>query len=155
VKFLFRIFIAILSGLSTCFAFPTILVLVDRILSRTVFFIFPYVGILILFACVILPFPIYYALKYRDIKKIQTPKKTQAIIVFAAASLPIAIFIVFGGTSFKGTISLLLWNIALLLNLFFFSAIVLSSLYYLLRTALAVKRRQEAHCHYEQPKAKK
>jgi len=142
VKFLFRIFIAILSGISTCFALPIILVLVDRILSRTVFFVFPYVGILILFACVTLPFPIYYALKYRDTKKIQTPKKTQAIIVFTAASLPIAVFIVIVGTSFRGTISLLLWNIALLLNLFFFSTIVLSSLYYLLRTVIIVKRRQ-------------
>jgi len=154
VNFLFRIFIAILSGISTYFAFPSLLGLIDRILSRTVFLVFPYWVMLWLFVCVTLPLPIYYAFTCRDTKKIQMPKRTQAIIVFTAASLPIAIFI-FVVTSFKGPISLLLWNIALLLNLFFFLTVVLSSLYYLLRTALTVKRQQEAALPHEQPQAKK
>jgi len=144
VKFLFRIFIAILSGVSTYFAFPILLALVDRILSRTVFLVMPYGYILILFVCVTLPFLIYYAFTCRDTKKIQMSENAQAIIVFIAASLPMVTFIVFWSSIIEGTIFLLLWKIALLLNLFFFSTIVLSSLYYLLRTALTVKRREEA-----------
>jgi len=139
LKFLFRIFIAVLSGISTYFALPIILVLGDVILSRTVFFVMPLAFFRILFVCVVLPFPIYYALTCRDTKGIHMSRNALATIVFIAASLPIAIFIFLVGTSFEGPMSLLLWNIALLLNLFFFLTVVLSSLYYLLRTALAVR----------------
>jgi hypothetical protein len=140
LKFVFRISIAILSGISTYFAFPLILALV----SRDIFIkYFPQWFFLVLFACIALPFLIYYALTCRDTNEIHMSKNIKVVIVFTA-SLPIAIWIVFVGASFKGPMSLLLWTIALLLNLFFFSTVALSSLYYLLRTALAVERQQAA-----------
>jgi len=139
MKSLFRIFIAIISGISTYFAFPIILVLIDRRVTN-VFSLYPQGIILVWFPCVTFPFLIYYALKCRDAKKVQMSKNAQAIIIFSAGSLSLAPFIILGGISLNG-VSLLLWRIALLLNLFFFSTIVLSSLYYLLRTALIVKGR--------------
>jgi len=139
MKSLFRIFIAILSGISTYFAFPIILVLIDG--SVTNFFsLYPHGIILVWFPCVTFPFLIYYALKCRDAKKVKMSKNALAIIIFSAGGLSLAPFIILGGILLNG-ISLLLWRIVLLLNLFFFSTMVLSSLYYLLKTALIVKGR--------------
>jgi len=143
MKSLYRILLAIISGISTYFAFPIILALVERILRLSIFQLYSLypVGFIFIFTpCVVAPFPIYYALTCRDAKKIQMPKNTQAIIIFSAAGLSLATFIALGGTSFKGPISLLLWYIALQLNLFFFSTIVLLSLYYLVRAAFIAER---------------
>jgi len=146
MRLLFRVSMSILTGFSTYFAFPIILALVERLLELRIYqyySLFP-TGFILLFApCVVVPFPVYYALTSGDVKKIHIPKNTQAIIVFVAAVASLATFIVLGGTQFEGRpTSLLLWYIALLLNFFFFSAVILSSLYYLIRTALALKSGQ-------------
>ena len=131
MKSLFRIFIAIISGVSTYFAFPLILIsLTTGVLSRSIsgfeFFIVP-------FACVAVLFLVYYALKYRDVEKVQTPKKVQAFVAFSAGFLTFITFVTFGGISSTGGISSQLWGIVLYLNVFFFSTIVLLSLYYFQR----------------------
>ncbi len=140
MKSLFIIILAIISGISAYFAFPGFFSLVALVLGPSIYPDYRFHPILLYAPCVVVPFPVYYAFTYRDVKRIQTPKKTQAIIVFTA-SLP---WIVFVGASLKGPMSWLLWTIAVLLNQVFFSTIALLSLYYLLRTALEVKRQQAA-----------
>jgi hypothetical protein len=138
MKSLLRIVLAIVSGISALYAFPSILGLLTTVLGPSVYPNYSLVpeGLVLLFGpCVVVPIPVYYALTYRDEKKIEAPRKIQAFIA-VMASLPIVIFIISIGTSFAGPMSMLLFDLVLLLNLFFFSVIVLLSLYYLLRTAL-------------------
>lgn len=143
MKFLFRIFIAILSGISTYFAFPTYLFLVDRVLGRSVFSplfsLFPHGLILIFTPCVVIPILVFTSLRHRDVGKIRMSRTIQTIITFIASFPVVVLFVEISPLNPLNFLTTLIY-----LNFFFFSMIVLSSLYYLLRTALTVKRREEA-----------
>jgi predicted permease len=130
VQTIFRILLAIISGISTYFAFPFIyFFLVDRVLGHGV------LGIEILTvtfsACFAVLFLVYYSLRRRDVEKIRMRKSIQAVIVFTSIILTL---VAFSGTSPASGVSGYLWSIALYLNFFFLSTIILASLYYLLRT---------------------
>lgn len=139
-----RISMAIISAISTGFAFPFFcFFLVRRIFALPIMRLigrgsplrtpFEYGLTLSLFAPFVGFFVfllVYHALKYRNANKIQMSRKAQAIIALSAGFLTV---ITFEGTTPISGVSGLLLTAVLCLNFFFSSMIVLSSLYYATR----------------------
>jgi len=127
VHVLFRILLAIISGASTYFAFPFIYVLlVEKGLGHGIF------GVEILtytvLACIVVSVAVFSGLRRRDIKKIRMSRAIQGIIALIAIFPVLVLYAVISPLN-----PLNLWSIIIYQNLFYFSTIVLTSLFYLLK----------------------
>lgn len=128
MKSLFRILIAIASGISTYLAFPIIWTFYHRVMGRGYVSLFLEGIMLTFFAMIFVPIFVFICLRLADVNKIHMSRHAQAIILISSGFLALVTFGVMDLSNVGGW--LIVWLIALILIFFFFLVVVLASLYY-------------------------